>query len=313
MNTRGHAVVADLAVEGRVFDIQKFSLHDGPGIRTIVFLKGCPLACVWCSNPESQKTTREIMFNAGKCIDCGTCQEVCPQHAIEASNSIDRVNRDLCDACGRCADACPTQALRLSGRQMSVAAVLTEIEKDRAFYLSSGGGVTVSGGEPLHQPQFLKHLLMECKSRGLHTAVETCGFVNWDCLEQILPHTDLFLYDVKHMDPIAHKKLTGYDNRLVLENLERLCRQGADVILRMPIVPGLNDSTDNLNATAERMIRLNLTEIHLLPYHNYGESKYGMLGDDYPLKDLEAVSEKDLEGPKQLFEGYGLKVNIGGE
>ena len=313
MNTRGHAVGADLNWEGRVFDIQKFSLHDGPGIRTIVFLKGCPLACVWCANPESQKTAPEIMFNAAKCIDCGTCREVCPQHAIEASKSMDRVNRDLCDACGRCADACPTQALQLSGRQMSVAAVLTEIEKDRAFYLSSGGGVTFSGGEPLHQPRFLKHLLLACKSRGLHTVVETCGFVNWDSLEQILPFTDLFLYDIKHMDPAAHAKLTGYDNRLVLENLEALCGRGAAVILRMPVVPGVNDSTANLNAVAERMLRLGLTEIHLLPYHNYGESKYGMLGSDCPFKDLDAMSEKDLEECKQLFEGYGLTVNIGGE
>jgi pyruvate formate lyase activating enzyme len=313
MNGRGKIANVDRSIEGNVFDIQKFSLHDGPGIRTIVFLKGCPLACLWCSNPESREITHEILFNAEKCIGCDICRRICPRDAIKSCKSADRVKRELCDGCGRCADECPTQALQSCGGKMSVAAVLAEIEKDRAFYLSSNGGVTFSGGEPLQQIQFIKSLLVECKSRGMHTAVETCGHVNGNDLEQVLPYTDLFLYDVKHMDSTAHRKITGYDNRLMLENLEMLCRRGADVIPRMPVIAGLNDSAENLGATAREMNRLGLTEIHLLPYHNYGEGKYAMLGIEYPLANLDAMTAKDLEGPRLLLESYGLKVNIGGE
>ena len=313
MSSSDHAVIANQQIEGRVFDIQRFSLHDGPGIRTLVFLKGCPLRCIWCSNPESQKYNPEIMFNAATCMDCGTCKAVCPQNAIEENKNTDRINRQWCDECGSCTEACPTQALQFSGNSMSVAAVLTEIEKDRGFYESSGGGVTFSGGEPLGQPEFLKHLLRTCKSRDIHTALETCGVAKWEHFENILSYTDLFLYDVKHMDPVEHEKLTGNHNRLALENLEKLCRIGANVIIRMPVVPGLNDSEKNLTATAELMIRFDIAEIHLLPYHNYGENKYRMLGNDYSLTDLEPVLEKNLDAPKHLFERYGLRANIGGE
>ena len=300
-------------VQGLIFDIQRFSLHDGPGIRTIVFFKGCPLKCVWCSNPESQKFPREIMFNASKCIDCGTCIDVCPQNAIKEDNQNYRVDTELCDLCGMCCDECPTQALQWSGKHLSVSEVLTEIEKDREFYESSGGGVTFSGGEPLGQPEFLKELLMACKKRGIHTAVETCGYTKWEHIEDIIPHTGLFLYDLKHMDGTEHEKMTGYDNRLILENLKKLSDTAPDIIVRVPIVPGLNDSEKNLNDTAEFMRKLNLSEIHLLPYHNYGESKYTMLGKIYDLKDLDALSEQDLTAIKQLLEQHDLNVNIGGE
>jgi len=298
---------------GLVYDIQRFSLHDGPGIRTIVFMKGCPLKCLWCSNPESQKPHREILFNALKCIDCGTCRDVCPQNAIRDDKDGYRIDSDVCDACGKCCDACPTQALRWSGTLMSVAEVLAEIEKDRAFYDTSGGGVTFSGGEPLGQFQFLKGLLAACRSAGIHTAVETCGFCSRDTMEGIVPFTDIFLFDLKHTDPLEHKKLTGRDNRQILENLENLCRKGAAVILRMPVVPGLNDSDANLNETAALMKRLKIDEIHLLPYHNCGENKYRMLGCGYALKDLPVPSEKDIEPLKSWFETQGLKVTIGGE
>lgn len=300
-------------LEGIVFDIQRFSLHDGPGIRTIVFLKGCPLKCIWCSNPESQKFSQEIMFNAAKCIDCGTCEDVCPQGAVSENNQIYRIHTQLCDLCGRCCEQCPTQALKWSGKPLRVSAVLAEIEKDRAFYESSGGGVTFSGGEPLGQPAFLKMLLTKCRSRDIHTAVETCGFVRWAYLQDILAVTDLFLYDLKHMDPAAHERITGYDNRLILENIEKLSRCGATVVVRMPVVPGLNDSEKNLNDTAELMTKLGIHEIHLLPYHNFGESKYAMLGKDYALKDADAVSDPGLETPRRLFERHGVIVNIGGE
>lgn len=313
MSSSHHAVAADQQVEGRVFDIQRFSLHDGPGIRTLVFLKGCPLRCIWCSNPESQQSKPEILFNASKCMGCGTCASVCPQNAIDQKNDTDPIIRSRCDACGICTEACPTRALQFSGNRMSVAAVITEIEKDRKFYESSGGGVTFSGGEPLGQPEFIKHLLMACKTCDIHTALETCGATKWEHFEGILTYTDLFLYDIKQMDPAKHKKITGCDNRLVLGNLEKLCRNGANVIIRIPVVPGMNDSEKNLTATAELMTRLGIAEIHLLPYHNYGESKYRMLGTDYGLEDLEPELEKNLAAPKHLFEGYGITVNIGGE
>ena len=253
------------------------------------------------------------MFNASICMDCGTCRSLCPQNAIRENKNTPRINRHRCDECGSCTEACPTRALQLSGKSMSVSAVLGEIEKDRKFYESSGGGVTFSGGEPLGQPEFLKHLLMACKSRGIHTVLETCGVGRWEYLENILSDTDLFLYDIKQMDPVKHEKLTGYDNRSVLENLEKLCSNGANLIIRMPVVPGLNDSKKNLTATAELMIRLAIAEIHLLPYHNYGENKYLMLGNDYALTDLEPVLEKNLDVQKHLFERYGIRVVIGGE
>lgn len=313
MKGREQTVVESNDPEGIVFDIQRFSLHDGPGIRTIVFLKGCPLHCLWCSNPESQKFSQEIMFNAQKCIDCGTCIDVCPRDAVSENNQTYRIQTELCDLCGRCCEECPTQALKWSGRRFSVSAVLAEIEKDRAFYESSGGGVTASGGEPLRQPVFLKELLAACRSRGIHTAVETCGFVKWSCFQDILDVTDLFLYDLKHLDPTAHEKMTGCDNRLILENIEKLSRTGANIIVRMPMIPGLNDSEKNINATAKFMTTLGIHEIHLLPYHNYGESKYTMLGKDYSLKRMDAATDQDLEMSKRLFEAHGLITNIGGE
>jgi pyruvate formate lyase activating enzyme len=299
--------------DGLVFDIQRFSLHDGPGIRTIVFLKGCPLKCVWCSNPESQKFHREIMFSASKCIDCGTCMEVCPQNAIKEDNQDYRIDTELCDLCGKCCEECPTQALQLSGQHLSISDLVSEIEKDREFYESSGGGVTFSGGEPLGQPEFLKDILVACVERGIHTAVETCGYTKWENLENIIPHTDLFLYDLKHMDAATHEKMTGYDNRLILENLDKLSRTDANIIIRMPIIPGVNDSEKNLIDTAEFMKKRHLREIHLLPYHNFGENKYHMLGKDYDLKDLNTLSDQDLAASKQLLEQNGLTVNIGGE
>ncbi|MBW1697025.1 MAG: glycyl-radical enzyme activating protein [Deltaproteobacteria bacterium] len=305
--------VDDQGLRGLVFDIQRFSLHDGPGIRTIVFLKGCPLSCIWCSNPESQEFNPQILFNVSKCIDCGTCETVCEKGAIRTGDHVDRIDRNACDECGCCCEHCPTEALKWSGKQMDVSQVLAEIEKDRRFYESSGGGVTFSGGEPLSQPVFLKNLLKACKLSGIHTAVETCGVTKWEFFQGILPYTQLFLYDLKHMDPLAHERFTGYDNRQVLDNLGRLCSKGANIIIRMPVIPGLNDSESNITATADLMVRLGIQEIHLLPYHNYGESKYSMLGLEYALKDLVPVSEQDLQAQRLLFEAHGINVNIGGE
>ena len=300
-------------VEGMVFDIQKFSLHDGPGIRTIVFLKGCSLKCIWCSNPESQKSFRQILFNASKCIDCGTCREICAQNAVSGENQSYPIDTRLCDGCGRCCEECPTQALKWSGKPLRVSAVLAEIEKDRAFYESSGGGVTFSGGEPLSQPMFLKHLLSACRSSGIHTAVETCGFSQWKYLQEVVPHTNLFLFDLKHMDPAVHKEMTGRGNRVILENLKKLNRSGANIIVRIPVVQGVNDSKANLKETARFISSLHIRRVHLLPYHHYGESKYQMLGKIYALKDLDALSDQDLAAAADLFKEFGLSVNIGGE
>ena len=300
-------------LEGTVFDIQRFSLHDGPGIRTIVFLKGCPLRCRWCSNPESQKPSREIMYNAAKCIRCGTCREVCPKGAISDRNPQYPIVTELCDWCGLCCEQCPTEALKWSGRLMRVSEALAAIENDREFYDSSGGGVTFSGGEPLHQPAFLRDLLAASHSKGIHNVVETSGFATWECFKEIITHTDLFLYDLKHMDPAVHKKMVGCDNRLILDNLEKLIHSGANVIIRMPVIPHINDTEENINATAEFMTGRNIHEIHLLPYHNFGESKYTRLGREYPLRNIDNLSAHDIEPARHLFERHGLVVNIGGE
>jgi pyruvate formate lyase activating enzyme len=265
-------------VTGRVFDVQRFSLHDGPGIRTVVFLKGCPLRCSWCANPESQRPTAEIAWFQDLCAGCGRCVEACPREAVHMDGGCPCTDRRLCAACGACAAACSRGARRLLGRDVTLGDVMAEVRRDAPFFRRSGGGVTFSGGEPLAQPEFLLECLWRSRRWGYHTAVETCGQARWDDLREAAGVAGLFLYDLKELDPVRHEKLTGVNNELILENLERLLELGADVTLRVPVIPGANDGRDNVVALAEFVAdHPGVRRVDLLPGHALSAHKYAAL------------------------------------
>jgi len=298
-------------LKGLVFNIQRYSIHDGPGIRTLVFMKGCPLSCLWCCNPESQSPSQEIMFTPIKCIGCGRCVEVCPTSAAEKKNPLDA--HTLCVVCGRCVEVCPSTARQMVGRYMMIDEVIEEIEKDTLFYQRSGGGVTVTGGEPLIQADFVRMLLKICKKKGIHTAIETCGYARWEDFKKVLEYVDLVLYDIKHMDTQRHKELTGVGNELILQNAKKVAELGKNMIIRVPVVPNCNDSLKNMQAISEFARTLQgVEEIHLLPYHRLGESKYDRLGKNYKLKGVRPLDKESLSEHKKIIESYNLRVQVEG-
>jgi len=298
---------------GIVFDFKKFSIHDGPGIRTTVFLKGCPLACWWCHNPESQARQPEMMLRDSRCIRCGACLAVCPAAAITRHGEDIVTDRSLCTRCGQCAEVCFAEAREQIGREMTVAQVMAEIERDLSFYDESGGGVTFSGGEPLLQRDFLLALLKSCRAKDIHTAVDTSGFATWDTLERILPYTNLFLYDLKVMDEAKHRQVTGVSNRLILDNARALAARGCAIILRMAIIPGINDDADNIRRTAEFAAALpHLQGVSLLPYHTAAIDKYQRLHLPYGIAEITPPSAERLAEIAQTLNSFGLQVKIGG-
>ncbi|MCS7216688.1 MAG: glycyl-radical enzyme activating protein [Candidatus Bipolaricaulota bacterium] len=281
---------------GIVFDIQRFSLHDGPGIRTTVFLKGCPLRCLWCHNPEGLSPKPELMFFDYKCLGCGTCARVCPEGALaQGAGAKPRLAREKCAGCGRCAEACPSGAWRLVGRTITVEELLSLLERDALLYDRSQGGVTFSGGEPLFQPDFLHAALAACKERRIHTAVDTSGYAPWDVFERIAPLTDLFLFDLKPMDEEAHRRYTGVSNRLIHANLRRLAELGRPVRVRVPLIPGITDTEENLQALLALLgeVQGRILGVELLPYHDVAE-KYQRLGKSYGMPSLSRPSEARL-------------------
>lgn len=266
-------------VPGHVFDIQRFSVHDGPGIRTTVFLKGCPLNCAWCHNPEGIRNLASLSFSEMDCAGCGQCADACPGNLHRVEQGRHTIDRSLCTQCGECARTCPGKALELVGKNMSANDVLDEIEKDVPFYEASGGGVTLSGGEPMAQPDFAHEVLRLCKTAGIHTVLETCGFCSRKQLEKILSLVDLFLFDVKETDPARHLEFTGVPPALITANLEFLCAHKANILLRCPIVPGLNDRNDHFDGLAELAGRYPvLTGIELMPFHKLGQGKQARFG-----------------------------------
>jgi pyruvate formate lyase activating enzyme len=294
------------AVTGRVFNVQRYSLHDGPGIRTTVFLKGCPARCLWCHNPEGQSFAPEVLVVETRCLSCGTCATVCPHGAPPPGSG-------LCTACGACVEACPAGARQLAGRKMTVDAVMGEVLRDRVFYDESGGGVTFSGGEPLAQPEFLTALLTACRAAGLHTAVDTCGFSSRERLLALASLVDLFLFDVKLVDDRRHRELTGLPVAPILGNLRALAAIHANVWIRIPIVPGHTDEEADLAATASLVAGLpGVRRISLLPYHRTGASKARRLGRDDSLAALHPPSAERLEALAAPFRERGLAVQIGG-
>jgi pyruvate formate lyase activating enzyme len=263
---------------GTIFDLRRYSIHDGPGIRTAVFFKGCPLSCAWCHNPESLQSSPELMFRLNRCTLCGDCLEVCPQDAITLKESL-IIDRSRCTVSGRCARVCPTEALEVVGREMPVEQVMAAIEPDRVFYEESGGGATFTGGEPLAQPEFLLALLRACRQAGISTVLDTCGFAPWQVLQETLPLVDFYLYDMKLMDNERHQHWTGVSNADILSNLRLLVQAGARVRVRIPLIPGINDDEVNLRASAAFLSALNpLPEVELLPYHAIAAGKYAGLG-----------------------------------
>jgi pyruvate formate lyase activating enzyme len=296
---------------GTIFDFQRFSIHDGPGIRTIVFLKGCDLRCPWCSNPEGLNPWPEMLWREEKCINCGKCVKACLYGASRYDEGRLSFDRAACKNCGACAKECPSEARENVGRVMRADEVVQEALADKPFFDTSGGGVTLSGGEVLKQAAFVRKILKLCKAERINTAVETSGYGKWELLKSIAKHTDLFLYDFKHHDTIAHKNLTGVNNNLILENLKRLLKLGNKVILRVPVIPSFNDSHENMNALKEMIKELpEISEVHLLPYHRLGTGKYESLSLEYSLKNISPLEPKDLEDYCELLEDSGARVKV---
>lgn len=307
-------------MDARIFNIQKYSIYDGPGIRTLVFFQGCPLRCLWCSNPEGKEPRGRIMWNAGFCVHCGRCVAACPRglHALAGApprhEFLEGEGQSRCDGCGACVQACAERALALSGRRMSVDDIMSVVLEDRVFYQTSGGGLTLGGGEPLAQPEAAVALLTKARAEGISTAVETCGHVTADVVARAVPLVDLFLYDIKHMDSARHKALTGRDNGLILENLKSLLASGAPVRVRMPLVSGCNASLSEMRARAAFLQAWRdapgFRGVDLLPYHKLGVHKYAQLGESYSLDEAAAVPAGFLQEAQAVFEAAGLSVAV---
>ena len=303
---------ADLAERtGRVFDIQRFSIHDGPGIRTTVFLKGCPLRCLWCHNPESVRPEPLLSFAVDKCISCGSCVEACPNDAhIFDAQQVHVLLREKCDLLGKCAAVCPSGALELIGQDISCAEVLDPVLRDRLFYELSGGGITLSGGEPLLQIDFSEALLATARAAGLHTAVETAGHVTFARLARVAPHTDLFLYDLKETDDARHREYTGVSVQSIQDNLRALHDLGASILVRLPTVPGLNDRPEHFRAIADIVRPLTgLLGVEVMPYHSLGIGKRHRLGleSDRDI-DPEPPNTETVAGWVESLRGLGVRV-----
>jgi len=295
--------------KGVIFDIQRFSVHDGPGIRTTVFLKGCSLHCFWCQNPEGISPNPQVMFYYDKCVYCGNCLQACPNGAHVVKGSSHVFAREKCEACGRCVDTCYSGALVLVGREMTVDEVMKEVLRDKVFYDESGGGVTLSGGDPLVQHRFSKALLTRCKAEGLNTAIETAANFQWRAMASLLPITDLVMMDIKHVDSAKHEKATGSPNTNILENAKCLSKTGKPLIVRVPVIPGVNDATDEIEAIAKFIQGFpNLQYLELLPFHRLGEGKYEALGLKYAASGLTAPTKERLRELASAAKRFGVKV-----
>ena len=294
--------------EGVIFNIQKFSVNDGPGIRTVVFVKGCPLRCAWCANPESQSSRPELLWDARRCLRCGHCAQVCPREALALRADRVAIDRSRCVACGACARECPSEALKIEGERVSVREALRVVMQDLPFYEESGGGLTVSGGELLTQPDFSRNLLLAAKEVGLRTCCETTGMADAAVFASVTEAADLILFDVKHWNGAAHRRDTGLDNALPLQNLEAALQAGKAVLPRIPVIPGFNDAPADADGLAALLVRLGAPRCQLLPFHQFGESKYALLDRPYALRDIPALRPEDLEGYRERFLKKGVEA-----
>ncbi|QXM05297.1 trans-4-hydroxy-L-proline dehydratase activase [Crassaminicella indica] len=297
--------------KGRIINIQRYCVHDGPGIRTTVFFKGCPLACWWCHNPESQRYEKEIMYNEEKCTLCKMCEKKCVVQCIRLKEHI-FYDPNQCVFCENCIDFCINNARELVGKEYTLSELMQEIEKDQIFYDESGGGVTLSGGEVMSQIEFVEELVKSCHSKGISVAIDTCGYAPFESFEKIINYTDVFLYDLKIMDPKKHEQYTGKDNKIILNNLKCLSEKGASIYLRIPLIEGINTDDENIKEMIIFTKDLNIQRVHLLPFHEIGSDKYKRLNMDYKREYLKRPSDIVLNKIKSMFEKSNFKVKIGG-
>lgn len=298
---------------GRIFDIKRYAIHDGPGIRTTVFLKGCPLACPWCHNPEGLSKAPKVAFEYKRCIGCGTCIEICPEAAISRTKVGMATDSRRCKGCGDCVNQCPACARELIERSLTPRQLLEIIKKDTIFYDESGGGVTFSGGEPLLQAGFLIDILDRCGHSEIHRAVDTSGYSDKATIEKVAQRTDLFLYDLKLIDSNRHRQLTGVPSETIIDNFKFLYSLGANITIRLPLIPGINDDHKNIKQICDFLSDFpNCQDIHVLPYHDYQKEKYIKLGLDYPANNIAEVHQEKIALPLQRFREKGFKVRLGG-
>jgi len=303
----------ELETKGLVFDIKKYAIHDGPGIRTTVFFKGCPLQCLWCHNPESWRSQVELGFRKGRCTGCGQCVEACQHEAISVVENRPVTDEEKCVLCGRCVDVCLAGARQIIGRETTVSEVIAEVERDVIFYDQSGGGVTFSGGEPLMQPDFLLALLNRCRARNIHTAVDTSCYVEPEILDSVAERADLFLCDLKHMDNEMHERFTGVGNNLILENIRRIARADNKIVIRIPVIPGFNDDPANIEATGKFAASLSgVGRIDILPFNRGGVEKSARLMGEIKSMRVETPDEHQMSEIAESLSKYVFEVNIGG-
>lgn len=300
-----------------IFNIQKYNMYDGPGVRTLVFFKGCPLRCKWCANPEGLEKKFQIMFKSNSCTNCGACVSVCPVgiHTISKDSQEHQVLRDVdCLGCGKCVEACMTKALSVVGEVKTISELMEVIREDKTFYEVSGGGVTLGGGEVSMQPEAAANLLQACKMEGINTAIETCGYVKTENLLKIAEFVDLFLFDIKQMNSDKHFELTGVRNELILTNLKTLLERRHAVKVRMPMLKGINDSEDEIKQVIEFLMpykdNKNFKGIDLLPYHKLGVNKYSQLGKEYPIEGDPSLSQEDLDRIEGWIKKYDFPVSV---
>ncbi len=295
-----------------ITDIERYAVHDGPGIRTVVFFKGCPIRCLWCQNPETNHVYPEIMFRKDSCIGCMECVSACPEQAIAFGKTGFDFDRSKCIVCGKCADVCPTKAREISGKIMPFEKVLEDVLADKTFYENTGGGVTVSGGEPTMQTEFICDLFKCVKEKGIHTAMETCGYCESKEFRRAIEYCDMILFDIKHTDSDMHKKFTGVRTEWIMENLKTAQQMQKDIIIRIPLIPNVNDSDENLHRTAQIAKEVGAREIHILPFHQAGESKWDSLGREYECESWQLPEEELLKHAEDILKESGIIVNIGG-
>jgi len=307
-----------------ITDIARFAVNDGPGFRTNVFMKGCPLKCEWCHNPETISDYPEIYWKKRLCVQCGACMEACPKDAINPpiapelssseGSSYHKINRAKCDRCMRCVDACRYEALQITGKAMGVSEILDEVERDRPFYNNSSGGLTISGGEPTAHPAFTLELLKKARERSIHTCLDTNGYCDFSVLKKIAEYADIVLFDLKHLDPARHLEKTGVNNSLILKNLELLCGTGPEIWIRIPVVPGFNDTIEFHREVSVFLASLDghMTRIDLLPFHNWCQDKYSWLGIDWSYRETDALDPSFLEIHADVYRQYGLVTTVGG-
>lgn len=294
---------------GLIFNTQPLSIHDGPGIRTTVFLKGCPLRCEWCSNPDSWNSFPEIMTRDIKCVRCGCCAKACPEGAITLSEDARDLDRAQCGRCIECGSACPNGAIHVLGETVEVEEFVREVAKDELFFKNSGGGITLSGGEPLLQWEFVAQVFEACKQRSIHTTLDTTGYAAWEKLDAVLNYTDLVLYDVKHMDSEIHRRRTGVSNELILENLSKTAHR-VRTWIRIPIIPTFNDTDSDLRRIIDHVATLPVEKVSILPYHGWGQAKYEALGIEYPLTEISPISDERIEEICTLVTSAGLECTV---